>query len=103
MIESDRKLIGEAVGAMYGLRAEMQEFRGEMREFKQQTITRIAGLEEEAGECQKNPAVCATSRSLECHLQGHKSGKSLAVSLWAACVSTAMCAFNIALAVLKRS
>jgi hypothetical protein len=81
----------------------MQEFRGEMREFKQQSLVRITALESDQVECQKNPTVCATARLLENHLQGHKGGKSLAVSIWAVCVSTVMCVFTLVMAFVKRS
>jgi hypothetical protein len=103
MNEEDRKLIAETVSVMNGLRSDMQEFRGEMREFKQKTLTRITALENDQVECQKNPTVCATSRLVESHISGHKGGKSLAVSIWAVCVSTAMCVFTIVMTLTKRS
>lgn len=101
--EDDRKLIAETVSVMNGLRSDMQEFRGEMREFKQNTLLRINALESDQVECQKNPTVCATARIVEGHLSGHKGGKSFAVSIWAVCVSTAMCVFTIVMALTKRS
>jgi hypothetical protein len=100
--EEDRKLLADTVSVMNGLRSDMQEFRGEMREFKQQSLVRITALESDQVECQKNPTVCATARLLENHLQGHKGGKSLAVSIWAVCVSTVMCAFTLIMAFVKR-
>ena len=103
MNEEDRKLLADTVSVMNGLRSDMQEFRGEMREFKQQSLVRITALESDQVECQKNPTVCATARLLENHLQGHKGGKSLAVSIWAVCVSTVMCAFTLIMAFVKRS
>ena len=103
MNEEDRRLLSETIGVMNGLRSDMQEFRGEMREFKQQSLVRITALEGDQVECQKNPSVCATARLLEDHISGHKGGKSLAVSIWAVCVSTVMCAFTLLMAFLKRS
>lgn len=103
MNEEDRKLLADTVSVMNGLRSDMQEFRGEMREFKQQSLVRITALESDQVECQKNPTVCATARLFENHLQGHKGGKSLAVSIWAVCVSTVMCAFTLIMAFVKRS
>lgn len=81
MNDEDRKLFAETVNVMNGLRSDMQEFRGEMREFKQQSIVRITSLETDQVECQKHPSVCATARLLESHISGHKGGKSLAVSI----------------------
>ena len=103
MNDEDRKLLSETVSVMNGLRSDMQEFRGEMREFKQQSLVRITTLEGEQVECQKNPSVCATARLLESHLGGHKGGKSLAVSIWAVCISTVMCVFTLVMAFIKRS
>ena len=59
-------------------------------------------LEDETVECQKNPSVCATARLLESHIQGHKGGKSFAVSVWAVCVSSAMCLFTVIMSIVKR-
>lgn len=103
MNEEDRELLSENLRAMNELNFEMREFRGEMREFKTQTLLRVTALEESHNECQKNPTVCATARGLEAHTRNHTSGKSLAVSLWAACVSTAMCVFTLVMALIKRS
>jgi len=103
MNDEDRKLFAETVNVMNGLRSDMQEFRGEMREFKQQSIVRITSLETDQVECQKHPSVCATARLLESHISGHKGGKSLAVSIWAVCVSTVMCIFTLIMALVKRS
>jgi len=103
MNDEDRKLFAETVNVMNGLRSDMQEFRGEMREFKQQSIVRITSLETDQVECQKHPSVCATARLLESHISGHKGGKSLAVSIWAVCVSTVMCVFTLIMALVKRS
>ena len=103
MNEEDRKLLAETVNVMNGLRSDMQEFRGEMREFKQQSLVRITSLESDQVECQKHPSVCATARLLESHISGHKGGKSLAVSIWAVCVSTVMCVFTLVMALVKRS
>lgn len=103
MNEEDRKLFSETVNVMNGLRLDMQEFRGEMREFKQQSLVRITSLETDQVECQKHPSVCATARMIESHISGHKGGKSLAVSIWAVCVSTVMCVFSLAMAFFKRS
>lgn len=103
MNDEDRKLLSDAVSVMHGLRSDMQEFRGEMKEFKQQSLVRITALEEDQVECQKNPTVCATARLLETHLAGHKGGKSLAVSIWAVCVSTVMCVFTILITLVRRS
>ncbi len=103
MNEEDRKLFSETVNVMNGLRLDMQEFRGEMREFKQQSLVRITSLETDQVECQKHPSVCATARMIESHISGHKGGKSLAVSIWAVCVSTVMCVFTLAMAFFKRS
>lgn len=103
MNEEDRKLLVETVTVMNGLRSDMQEFRGEMREFKQQSLVRIMSLESDQGECQKHPSVCATARLLESHISGHKGGKSFAVSIWAVCVSTVMCVFTLVMALVKRS
>ena len=102
MNEEDRKLFSETVNVMNGLRLDMQEFRGEMREFKQQSLVRITSLETDQVECQKHPSVCATARMIESHISGHKGGKSLAVSIWAVCVSTVMCVFTLAMAFFKR-
>jgi hypothetical protein len=103
MNEEDRKLLAETVNVMNGLRSDMQEFRGEMREFKQQSLVRITSLESDQVECQKHPSVCATARLLESHISGHKGGKSFAVSIWAVCVSTVMCVFTLVMALVKRS
>jgi len=103
MNDEDRKLLAETVNVMNGLRSDMQEFRGEMREFKQQSLVRITSLESDQVECQKHPSVCATARLLESHLSGHKGGKSFAVSIWAVCVSTVMCVFTLVMALVKRS
>ena len=103
MNEEDRKLLAETVNVMNGLRSDMQEFRGEMREFKQQSLVRITSLESDQVECQKHPSVCATARLLESHISGHKGGKSFAVSIWAVCVSTLMCVFTLVMALVKRS
>ncbi len=103
MNEEDRKLLADTVNVMNGLRSDMQEFRGEMREFKQQSLVRITSLESDQVECQKHPSVCATARLLESHISGHKGGKSLAVSIWAVCVSTVMCVFTLVMALVKRS
>ncbi len=103
MNEEDRRLLSETVSVMNGLRSDMQEFRGEMREFKQQSLVRITSLESDQVECQKNPSVCATARLLESHLSGHKGGKSFAVSIWAVCVSTVMCIFTLVMTLIKRS
>ncbi len=110
MNDEDRKLFAETVNVMNGLRSDMQEFRcethafrAEMREFKQQSIVRITSLETDQVECQKHPSVCATARLLESHISGHKGGKSLAVSIWAVCVSTVMCIFTLIMAFVKRS
>jgi len=103
MNEEDRKLLAEPVNVMNGLRSDMQEFRGEMREFKQQSLVRITSLESDQVECQKHPTVCATARLLESHISGHKGGKSFAVSIWAVCVSTVMCVFTLVMALVKRS
>ncbi len=103
MNEEDRKLLAETVNVMNGLRSDMQEFRGEMREFKQQSLVRITSLESDQVECQKHPTVCATARLLESHISGHKGGKSFAVSIWAVCVSTVMCVFTLVMALVKRS
>jgi hypothetical protein len=103
MNDEDRKLLAETVSVMNGLRSDMQEFRGEMREFKQQSIVRMTSLESDQVECQKHPSVCATARLLESHISGHKGGKSLAVSIWAVCVSTVMCIFTLIMALVKRS
>ncbi len=103
MNDEDRKLLAETVNVMNGLRSDMQEFRGEMREFKQQSLVRITSLESDQVECQKHPSVCATARLLESHISGHKGGKSFAVSIWAVCVSTVMCVFTFVMALVKRS
>lgn len=103
MNEEDRKLLAETVNVMNGLRSDMQEFRGEMREFKQQSLVRITSLESDQVECQKHPSVCATARLLESHISGHKGGRSFAVSIWAVCVSTVMCVFTLVMALVKRS
>lgn len=103
MNDEDRKLLADAVSVMNSLRSDMQEFRGEMKEFKQQSLVRITSLESDQVECQKNPTVCATARLLETHLQGHKGGKGFAVSIWAVCVSTVMCVFTLIIAFVKRS
>jgi hypothetical protein len=103
MNDEDRKLLAETVNVMNGLRSDMQEFRGEMREFKQQSLVRITSLESDQVECQKHPSVCATARLLESHISGHKGGKSFAISIWAVCVSTVMCVFTLVMALLKRS
>ena len=103
MNEEDRALLTENLHAMNELNFEMREFRCEMREFKTQTIQRITALEETENDCQKNPTVCATARSLEAHTRNHTTGKSFAVSLWAVCVSTAMCVFTLVMALIKRS
>ena len=103
MNEEERRLIADTVAVMSDLRSDMQEFRGEMKEFKQHTLVRITELERDQVECQKNPTVCATARLLESHLQGHKSGKGIAVSIWAVCVSSVMCVFTIVMALVKRS
>ena len=103
MNEEDRNLLAETVNVMNGLRSDMQEFRGEMREFKQQSLVRITSLESDQVECQKHPSVCATARLLESHISGHKGGKSFAVSIWAVCVSTVMCVFTLVMALVKRS
>jgi len=102
LTEEDRRMLADTVAVMNGLRFDMQEFRGEMREFKQQSVVRISSLEHEQGECQKNPSVCATARLLESHIQGHKGGKSFAVSVWAVCVSSAMCLFTVIMSIVKR-
>ena len=102
MNEEDRRLFADTVAVMNGLRSDLQEFRGEMREFKQQSVVRITALEDETVECQKNPSVCATARLLESHIQGHKGGKSFAVSVWAVCVSSAMCLFTVIMSIVKR-
>jgi len=99
MNEEDRKLFSETVNVMNGLRLDMQEFRGEMREFKQQSLVRITSLETDQVECQKHPSVCATARMIESHISGHKGGKRLAVSIWAVCGSTVMCIVRLDLAV----
>ena len=103
MNEEDRELLAENLRAMHELNAEMREFRGEMREFKNRTVQRVTALEESQNDCQKNPTVCATARSLEAHTRNHATGKSFAVSLWAVCVSTVMCVFTLVLAFIKRS
>lgn len=110
MNEDDRKLIADTVNVMHELRGEMQEFRGEMKEFKEnsnefrsQTIAQLAGLELSASECQRNPTVCATARSLDSHVKEHKRSTGLAVSIWAVCVSTMMCVFTIVMTLMKRS
>lgn len=103
MNDEDRKLLAETVNVMNGLRSDMQEFRGEMREFKQQSLVRITSLESDQVECQKHPSVCATARLLESHISGHKGGKSFIVSIWAVCVSTVMCVFTLVMALVKRS
>ena len=103
MNEEDRKLLAETVNVMNGLRSDMQEFRGEMREFKQQSLVRITSLESDQVECQKHPSVCATARLLESHISGQNFGKSFAVSIWAVCVSTVMCVFTLVMALVKRS
>ena len=101
MDEMDRMLITETVSVMHGLRADMREFRGEMKEFKEQTIVRVTALEERQMECQKNPSTCATARVVENHLAGHKGNRGLAVSIWAVCISTVMCVFTLAMAFFK--
>ena len=88
---------------MNGLRSDMQEFRGEMREFKQQTVLRISSLEEDQGGCQKNPSICATARLLNSHIDGHKGGKSFAISIWAVCISTVMCMYTLIMTIINRS
>ena len=103
MTAEDRRLIAETVQVMQGLKGEMQEFRGEMKEFKTQTLHRITALEESQNDCQKNPTVCATARALESHTRTNANGKTLAVSVWAACVSTAMCALSFIVTFIKRS
>ena len=103
MNDEDRALLTENLRAMNELNFEMREFRGEMREFKTQTVQRVTALEESQNDCQKNPTVCATARTLEAHTRNHASGKSLAVSIWAVCVSTAMCVFTLVMALIKRS
>lgn len=108
MTDGDRKILADTVQVINGLRQDMQEFRcetqmfrGEMREFKDQSLGRLSVLESDQSACQKDPTICATARLLEQHLQGHKGGKNLAVSLWAVCVSTLMCVFTIAMNLLK--
>ena len=103
MNEDDRRLFSETVLVMNGLRSEMQEFRGEMREFKTQSMVRLKALEEDQVECQKNPNVCATARLVETHISGHKGGKSFVVSIWAVCISTVMCVFTIVMTLVRRS
>jgi len=108
--DDDRQLLAEAMSAMHGLSCEMREFRsetqlfrGEMREFKEHALVRINALENDQVECQKNPTVCATARLVGSHLAGHTGGKSFAVSVWAVCVSTVMCAGTLIMAFMKRS
>ncbi len=102
MEEEDRRLIADTVNVMHELRSELLEFRGEMKEFKTQAVTRLNSLETEQAECQKNPTVCATARSLDAHTRGHAGAKSLAISIWAACVSNVMCAFTLFMAFIKK-
>ena len=110
MSESERILIRESIAVMNDLRADLsefkeysKEFRGEMREFKQTAINRIAGLEVSSSECQKNPTSCANARALDAHMKDHTRGKGYAVSVWAVCTSTVMCVFTIVMTLVKRS
>ncbi len=103
MNDSDRRLVNDTMTVMNALRSDMQEFRGEMREFKQQTIERISTLESDQVECQKNPSVCSTARLLESHIASHTGQKSRTVSIWAVCISCLMFLYTLFSGLFKRS
>lgn len=103
MNESDRRLVTDTMLVMNALRSDMQEFRGEMKEFKNQTLERITTLEEDQVECQKNPSVCSTARLLESHISGHQGNRRNTIALWAVCVSGLMFLYTVLTAIFKRS
>lgn len=103
MNESDRRLVSDTMTVMNALRSDMQEFRGEMREFKNQTLERITTLEGDQVECQKNPSVCSTARLLESHIAGHKGSKRNTIAVLAVCVSSLMFLYTLLTGIFKRS
>ncbi len=109
MTDDDRALLADAMRAMGELnadlrafRAEMREFKTSSREFKSETFARMGALESDRMACQKDPTVCATARLLDSHVASHAGDKSRAVSVWAACVSTVMCAATLISTLVKR-
>ena len=59
---------------------EISELRGEMKEFKDQTIYRLNHAEQRSEERQNDPSKCTVGRSLKEHLVSHgereKGGRS---------------------------
>lgn len=92
MNNEDRQLVSK-------LLREISELRGEMKEFKEQTIYRLNTVEARCEERQNDPSVCTVGRSLKEHTDAHGKQKKSVISVIALVLQTAMFAAMILIAV----
>ncbi|MDA3940279.1 MAG: hypothetical protein PF693_13390 [Spirochaetia bacterium] len=80
---------------------EISELRGEMKEFKEQTIYRLNHAEKSSEERQNDPSKCTVGRSLKDHLGTHGERKESGRSVIFLVLETGMFAAMILIAVFK--
>ena len=80
---------------------EIAELRGEMKEFKDQTIYRLNHAEQRSEERQNDPSKCTIGRSLKDHLETHGEKKESGKSVIFLVLEAGMFAAMILIAVFK--
>jgi hypothetical protein len=80
---------------------EISELRGEMKEFKEQTIYRLNHVEERIEERQNDPSKCTVGRSLKDHLETHGKNKEGGRSVLLLVLEAGMFAAMILIAVFR--
>jgi len=78
---------------------EISELRGEMKEFKEQTIYRLNRSEQRSEERQNDPSKCTVGRSLKEHLDSHGKRKEGGRSVLSLVLETGMFAAMILIAI----
>ena len=101
MNEEDRKLLRETIGEMGGLKADLGEFRGEMREFKTTMVDRVKRIEERQDRQQSDPETCVTGRTLLDHIAEHGKTRKKTIGILSLLVSSLSLLAVILIAVLK--
>jgi len=80
---------------------EISELRGEMKEFKDQTIYRLNHAEQRSEERQNDPSKCTVGRSLKDHLSSHGERKEGGRSVIFLVLEAGMFAAMILIAIFK--
>ena len=80
---------------------EISELRGEMKEFKDQTIYRLNHAEQRSEERQNDPSKCTVGRNLSDHITSHGVQKQGGRSVLFLVLETGMFAAMILIAIFK--